>query len=102
LVNGYKSKAHAIHRLVMQYFGPEQPENCIVDHIDGIKTNNKLTNLQWMSIRHNTEKYYGNAEKKKMVIELLKQNKTVKEICAEVNLGHCTVRKTIAEYNLTI
>ena len=98
LVNGYKSKAHAVHRLVMQYFGPEQPENCIVDHIDGIKTNNTLSNLQWISIQHNTEKYYGNADKKKRVIELFKQNKSVKQICAEVQLGHCTVRKTIAEF----
>lgn len=102
LVNGHLSKAIAVHRLVIKHFGPEQPENHIVDHIDGDKTNNKLSNLQWLSIRHNTEKYYDNSEKKKMVIELHKQNKTVKEICAEIQLGHCTVRKTIAEYNFAL
>ena len=102
LVNGYLSKAQAVHRIVMKHFGEDQPENYIVDHIDGNKTNNKLENLQWLSIRHNTEKYYGNFEKKKLIVELYKQKKSVKEICAEVQLGHCTVRKTIAEYNITI
>lgn len=43
-----------IHRLMMLCFYPiENPENFQVNHIDGIKTHNVLTNLEWVTRSEN-------------------------------------------------
>jgi hypothetical protein len=45
-----KSKIVRIHRLVMENFYPiEGMENFDVNHIDEDITNNKLSNLQWLT-----------------------------------------------------
>ncbi len=95
LVKNKIPKSHAIHKLVMEHFGCEQPENSIVDHIDHDKTNNKIENLQWMSIRENTEKYYDNFDKKKEIVRLYHEGKSIKEIIPLVGLGDSTVRLTL-------
>lgn len=43
---------YSIHRLVMETFRPEL-RNQHIDHIDGNKTNNRLDNLEWVSIKEN-------------------------------------------------
>lgn len=53
-----KGKGHTlrVHRLVAQSFIPN-PENLPqVDHIDGDKTNNMVSNLRWVTNQTNTEK----------------------------------------------
>jgi hypothetical protein len=40
-------KKHNIHQLVIQNFGPPQPENTTVDHINRIRTDNRIQNLRW-------------------------------------------------------
>jgi len=43
-----------IHRLVMTYFGPPQPEGKTdVDHIDRDKSNNRIENLRWVNSSEN-------------------------------------------------
>ena len=43
-----------IHRLVMTYFGPPQPEGKTdVDHIDRDKSNNRIENLRWVNKSEN-------------------------------------------------
>ena len=45
VVNG---KSYLVHRLIMQTFNPVQNmEEKIVDHINGIRTDNRLENLRW-------------------------------------------------------
>lgn len=45
-----------VHRLVMLAFHPiEHPENFIVNHIDGDKTNDCIWNLEWCTYKQNTE-----------------------------------------------
>lgn len=43
------------HRLVMQHFGPEPPteDHTHINHIDGDPTNNRLSNLQWVTPAEN-------------------------------------------------
>ena len=48
-------KNHPLHRIIMQLYGPQQPEgkSCI-NHIDGVKTNNDLSNLEWCNYSENS------------------------------------------------
>lgn len=65
--NGYKKVAlrsadlppkkchlYSVHRLVMENFYPfDGMENFQVNHIDGDKTNNRLSNLEWVTCQEN-------------------------------------------------
>jgi len=46
-----------IHRMVMELYGPECPgDGYVVDHIDEDKTNNNISNLQWITRGENVRK----------------------------------------------
>jgi hypothetical protein len=50
-----KQKIKYVHRLIMEYFGPTPAEGANeVNHIDGDTTNNKMSNLEWVSSSENT------------------------------------------------
>lgn len=58
--NGYVStsldkKTHSIHRLVALHFLPNPYGYTQVNHIDGNKENNNVTNLEWCSPIQNTQ-----------------------------------------------
>ena len=55
--NGNK-RTKKIHRLVAEAFIPNPNNLSDVDHIDNCKTNNKLSNLQWLSSGDNTRKSF--------------------------------------------
>lgn len=48
-------KYYRVHRLVLSTFNPvDNMNNLQVNHIDGNKSNNKLTNLEWVTAKENT------------------------------------------------
>lgn len=96
LINNRIKKTTSVHKLVMEHFGTVKPfDEMIIDHIDGNKTNNNIINLQWLSIKDNTEKFYGNSNKKTEAIKLYQQGKKLKEISEIVGLSYYVVRETV-------
>lgn len=58
-----KSTPKRVHKLVMMAFdprptGPYYDKNFTINHIDGDKTNNKLSNLEWCTQSENQKKAY--------------------------------------------
>ena len=55
LCKGNKTKHHRIHRLVAENFLPRVLYKTDVNHIDGNKSNNRITNLEWCTKEENMQ-----------------------------------------------
>lgn len=75
LVNG-KLKNSLVHRLVMYAFKEERPyPEWEIDHLDGNKHNNNISNLEYVSSSENTKRAYNKGLQNKEVLSLSKKNR---------------------------
>lgn len=79
LRQGGKSKEFRVHVLVMKEFS-----NCIpketINHIDGVKTNNNIENLEYATRSENMKHAYSMGLKKRVMSACILSDEQVKEI----------------------
>lgn len=71
-----KRQTFIIHHLVAQYFLGNKPEKCVIDHIDGNKLNNHVSNLKYVSPAENSRKRYDAKLTLEKAIEIRRLCKT--------------------------
>ena len=93
-----------IHRLVALAFCPKRLDCNLVNHIDGNKTNNVATNLEWSNHAENNQHAYeiglrkGPTKKKRKVAKILIDNSTiiyssVKEASRKNSISDSSIRR---------
>lgn len=73
-----KRKNFDLHRLIAHYWIPNPNNLKMVDHIDGNKLNNRISNLRWVTNSentHNQQKFKGYSKKGNRYIARIRVNK---------------------------
>ena len=65
LFDGEKIRYYQVHRLVAEAFIPNPDNKPVIDHLDGDKTNNCVSNLEWVSMAENNQRAYDKGLKRR-------------------------------------
>lgn len=109
LRDGKKSFAKYVHILVAEAFLTKPSSDLIVNHKDGDKTNNNVSNLEWVTYSQNNQHAYDNGlhgrgeqqykakltEKDVQEIKRLGKYSTFQEIANHYNVSKATVRDVL-------
>lgn len=93
LYKNKKKKQFYIHRLVMENFCPIENMNVLdVNHKDEDKSNNHISNLEWMTHKDNLN-YGSRAEKARMKIQGKNSSRSKKVRCIEKDVIYEALRE---------
>lgn len=96
------TKAEKIHLMVLSAFVKKPFENAQVNHIDGDKLNNNLSNLEWLTAKQNMKHAYSKGLlgslkgfdspkcrlSKKEILAIFNSKKTQKETAVKFDISH--------------
>lgn len=98
--NNGKTKTHSIHRLVAKAFIKNNNNNLVVNHKNGIKTDNCSSNLEWVTLKENSKhaslkgfikkgsKHYKSFLSEIDIVEILKSDDKISEIAKKYNTNY--------------
>lgn len=107
LCKNSKHKSFTVHRLLLDTFISERPKGMDIDHIDGDKLNNSITNLRYCSrsdnmknARRNGFKNYGEHSKfakltQNQVREIRCSDKTQSELASLYKVSIATISRVL-------
>lgn len=108
--NGYMSvwicsRNFTIHSLVMQEFVGIRPDGMVINHINGIKWDNRLENLEYCTQSHNIQQDFVH-KRRSLIGEKNTQSKLkesdVLEIIELYRTGNYSYSKLAKKYNISV
>jgi hypothetical protein len=87
LYKNRKPKAHRVHRLIACAFLPKIEGKEMINHIDGNRVNNKITNLEWCTHKENMVHAVATGLKKPSALQKEVTRQRSKKRCVDLQTG---------------